>query len=161
MASVDKEKALSDPHDSPMLAVDELDDEDDDSVQLSDDALKWLKKNKGFLERTVALGRKLWDLEEWETLERWSNNHIKKLEEDKKTLQERLSQAMCKQPPNFKDISPSYRKGMDAIEKLVLKECGPDLVLAPVGQEDHVMKRFDLLISCMARKALLDEQFNT
>ena len=61
---------------------------------------------------------------------------------------------MCKQPPNLKHLSPSYRKGMDAIEKLVLKECGPDLVLPSVGQEDHVMKRFDLLISCMARKEL-------
>ena len=134
----------------------ELDDDDSDEVQLSADAMHWFKRNRTFLERG---NRKLWDLEEWETFERWANNRILQLEADKKELQSKLNAALFKAAPTYKEVCPQWRKGMDAIEDLVCK--GSGVTLAPVKHDDRISARLDLLASAMASKGLLDEQTNT
>ena len=109
---------------------------------------------------------KMYNLEEWELFELWANNESKKLQAAK-AQQERMEREVQKmkiertqmlariahleQGDTFSSVTPCYRTGMIAIERLVCSATRADeQILQPARDEERILDRLDKLVGCMA-----------
>ena len=147
-----------------MLEVEAID------IDFSEGALAWLQANHQKLEDMVQKNQKMYNLEEWELFELWANNESKKLQAATALFsaqQERMEREVQKmkiertqmlariahleQGDIFSSVTPCYRTGMIAIERLVCSATRADeQILQPARDEERILDRLDKLVGCMA-----------
>ena len=136
----------------------------DVALEFSECAIDWLQKNAEKLETLVAGDTKVYNLEEWETFERWANcvsnkldeanAHIKKLQAERAQMQEKIARLDI-DARRLSRVSPKFRTSMGAIEKLVCNETG--FTWQPARHDERISDRLDILVRCMAEKVRSDE----
>ena len=139
-----------------------------EALDFSEGALEWLLSNQDKLEDMVRRGQRMYNLEEWETFERWANNETAKLEEcraqmmtmqrELQRMQDERTQTMARlihleQREKFAQFPQDWRTGFVAMERLVCDATRDDeQPLPPAGGEERIMDRLDILVGRMAHR---------
>ena len=61
-----------------------------DELEFSDGALRWLRANQQKLEQMIQRGQKIYNLDEWETYERWANYKMDEIWKEKDATERRM-----------------------------------------------------------------------